>query len=165
MATDESWSALRADGSWHATYWISEWPRLDVSPDFLSPLLLGEGRRTVSVVMAPVPGDRAAREARAARAADVADDELRTRAGFLPSARRGREAEGVLRRETELADGHSEYRFAGYVTVSADSREDLEAQCVETQQAAGRAHLQLCRLYGRQAEAFTWTLPLGRGLA
>jgi hypothetical protein len=165
MATDESWSALRADGTWHATYWIAEWPRLDVSPDFLTPLLLGEGRRTVSVLMAPVSADRAAREARAARAADVADEELRARAGFLPSARRGREAEGVLRRETELADGHAEYRFAGYVTVTGADRDDLEAACVEAQQAAQLSQLELCRLYGRQEEAFTWTLPLGRGLA
>jgi hypothetical protein len=32
------------------------------------------------------------------------------------------------------------------------------------EQAARAAHLELRRLYGRQAEAFTWTLPLGRGL-
>ena len=89
----------------------------------------------------------------------------RARAGFLPNARRNREAEGVLRREAELADGHAEYRFAGYITVTAANRDDLEAACVQTQQAAQRAHLELCRLYGRQAEAFTWTLPLGRGLA
>jgi hypothetical protein len=165
MATDESWSALRADGTWHATFWISEWPRIEVNPDFLTNLLLCNGWRTVSVVMAPVPADRAARDARAARVADVADEELRARAGFLPNARRDREAEGVLRRETELADGHAEYRFAGYITVTAANRDDLEAACVQTQQAAQRAHLELSRLYGRQAEAFTWTLPLGRGLA
>src|SRR5262249_26277029 len=74
MATDESWSALRVDGTWHATYWIAEWPRLEVGADFLTPLLLCDGRRTVSVLMAPVPPDRAAREARAARAADLADE-------------------------------------------------------------------------------------------
>ncbi len=165
MATDEAWSALRADGTWHATYWVSEWPRVEVNPDFLTPLLLCDGRRTVSVVMAPVPAGRAAREVRAARAADVADEELRTRAGFLPSARRGREAEGVMRRESELAEGHAEYRFSGYVTVTASDRDGLEAACVATEQAAQSAHLDLSRLYGRQAEAYTWTLPLARGLA
>ena len=165
MATDEAWSALRADGTWHATYWISEWPRVEVSPDFLTPLLLCDGRRMVSVVMAPVPADRAAREVRAARAADVADEELRSRAGFLPSARRRREADGVVRREAELADGHAEFRFSGYVTVTAPGRAALETACVETEQAAQTAHLELRRLYGRQAEAYTWTLPLARGLA
>jgi hypothetical protein len=165
MATDEAWSALRADGTWHATYWIAEWPRLEANPDFLTPLLLCEGRRSVSIVMAPVPAERAAREARAARAADAADEELRSRAGFLPSVRRSREAEGVVQREAELADGHAEYHFAGYVTVSGGDRDELETACVETQQAAQRAQVELCRLYGRQEEAFTWTLPLGRGLA
>ncbi len=165
MATDEAWSAYRADGAWHATFWIAEWPRVEVNPDFLTPLLLRDGRRTVSVVMAPVAGARAVREVRAARAADAADEELRSRAGFLPSVRRRREADGVIRREAELADGHADYRFSGYVTVSAADREGLEAACAEAEQVAERAHLELRRLYGRQAEAFTWTLPLARGLS
>jgi hypothetical protein len=165
LASDEAWASLRAGATWHATYWISEWPAVEVSPDFLTPMLLGQVRRTTAVVMAPVPADRAVREVRAARTADAADEELRNRAGFLPSARRHREADGVLRRESELADGHSEYRFSGYVTVTADDRERLEAACVETEQAAQTASMQLLRLYGRQAEAYTWTLPLGRGLA
>jgi hypothetical protein len=165
LASDEAWSAVRMDGTWHATYWISEWPRVEVGPDFLTPLLLGSGRRTVAVVMAPVSAGRAIREVRAARTADAADEELRIRAGFLPSTRRHREAEGVLRREAELADGHSDYRFSGYVTVTAEDREALESACIETEQAAQSSNLHLLRLYGRQAEAFTWTLPLGRGLA
>jgi hypothetical protein len=165
LASDEAWSAVRAGGTWHATYWISEWPRVEVGPDFLTPLLLSPGRRTVAVVMAPVAADRAIRQVRAARTADTADEELRSRAGFLPSARRAREADGVARREAELADGHSDYRFSGYVTVTAADLESLEAACVETEQAAQSSSLQLLRLYGRQAEAYWWTLPLGRGLA
>jgi hypothetical protein len=70
-----------------------------------------------------------------------------------------------MRRESELAEGHAEYRFSGYVTVTAGDRESLEAACVETQPAAHGARLELQRLYGRQAEAYTWTLPLARGLA
>jgi hypothetical protein len=70
-----------------------------------------------------------------------------------------------VRRETELADGHAEYRFSGYVTVTAPDRGALTTACAETEQAAQRAHLELRLLYGRQAEAFLWTLPLARGLA
>ena len=165
MATDEAWSAVRADGAWFATFWVAEWPRLDVGPDFLSPLLLAGGRRTISVVMAPVDPQRAVRELGSARTADMADDELRRRAGFVPSTRRRREAEGVVQRESELADGHAEYRFSGYVTVAGDDRRHLEAACAEVEQAARRAHLELRRLYGRQEEALTWTLPLSRGLS
>jgi len=164
LASDEAWSAWRADGSWHATYWVAEWPRLEVGPDFLAPLLLSGGRRAVSLTMAPVAPGRTAREAVAARTADLADEELRSRAGFVPTARRRREADGVTRREAELADGHAELRFSGYVTVSAPSRAALEEACAEAEHAAQASHLEVRRLYGRQAEAFTWTLPLGRGL-
>jgi hypothetical protein len=167
LASDEAWSAYRTDSNWSATYWVADWPRLDVGPDFLSPLLLGPGdaRRTVAVVMAPVAPGRAAREAEAARTADMADEQLRRRAGFLTSARRRREAEGVLQREGELADGHGEYRFSGYVTVTAGDPEELAAACAEVEQSAHQAHLDLRRLYGQQAEGFIWTLPLARGLA
>jgi hypothetical protein len=149
---------------WHATFWVAEWPRVDVGPDFLGPLLLGEGRRSVSLIMAPVGSERAEREVRSARTADTADRELRARAGFLASARRQREADGVERREEELAEGHHEFRFSGYVTVSGPDAETLATACAEVEHAAQSCRLELRRLYGRQLEALTWTLPLGRGL-
>ena len=164
LASIDGWSAYRADGLWHATYWIAEWPRVDVGPDFLTPLLVGSVRNTVSVVMAPVPPDKAMREVRSARTADLADAELKARAGFLQSARRERESAGVNRREAELADGHQDFRFSGYVTVSAQDPEALTAACAATEHSAQSARLELRRLYGRQAEAYTWTLPLARGL-
>lgn len=165
LASDERWGTWRTDGSWHSTYWIAEWPRVEVGPDFLGPLLLAAtGSRAVSVVMAPVPPARAAREVEAARTAEVADEKLREKAGFLTTARRQREADGVLRREAELADGHAEYRFSGYVTLSAPTEADLDTARAEIEQAARHANLELRLLYGQQAEAFTWTLPLGRGL-
>jgi hypothetical protein len=165
LASAEAWGSWRADGSWHATYWIAEWPRVEVGPDFLSPLLLASsGCRTASVVMAPIPPARAAREAEAARTADMADEKLRQKAGFLTTARRQRQAEGVIRRESELADGHAEFRYSGYVTVSAATPAELESCCAEMEQAGRQSNLELRRLYGQQAEAFTWTLPLGRGL-
>ncbi len=165
MATDDGWSACRIDGQWHATYWISEWPRIDVGADFLSPLLLGAtSDRVVAVVMAPVGPAQAAREVEAARTADLADERLRERAGFLSTARRQREAEGVIRRESELADGHADYRFSGYVTVSAADPPALGMACAETEQTARQSGLELRRLYGQQLDAFTWTMPLARGL-
>lgn len=164
MAEAEGWSFVQADHACHATYWIAEWPRIQVGPDFMGPLLMGGERRATSLIMAPVPAVRAAREARSARTADVAEEHIRTNAGFTPSARRDKEAEGPVRREEELARGHVEYRFSGYITVSAPDREGLDLACAETEHAAQAAHLEIRRLYGRQREAFTWTLPLARGL-
>jgi hypothetical protein len=165
MGVEVEWSRVRTDQLWHATYWIAEWPRIDVGPDFLAPLLLGPVRRSVSVVMEPISPSRATRQVEQARTADIADSELRRRGGFLSTARRAREAEIVVRRESELADGHASFRFSGYVTVSAASSETLDEACQITEQAAGQAHLELRRLYGDQGRALTCTLPLCRGLS
>jgi hypothetical protein len=165
MATSLEWSRVRTDANWHATYWIAEWPRIDVGPDFLAPLLLGPLRRSIGVVMEPVSPSRAVRAVEQARTADIADSELRRRGGFLSTARRAREAELVARRETELADGHGSYRFSGYVTVTAPSASQLEAWCEATEHAAGQARLELRRLYGDQERALLCTLPLCRGLS
>jgi hypothetical protein len=165
VAAEATWSTYRTDGVWHATYWMSEWPRVEVGPDFFAPLLLqASGRRTVAVTMAPTNPLEAARSVQAAKTADAADGELRRRAGFLSSARRQRESEHLRRRETELAEGHADYRYAGFVTVTAGDVDGLERSCAEVEQLAHQAHLELRRLYGRQDAAFTWTLPLGRGL-
>ena len=164
-ATDEGWSSWRTDEAWHATFWVAEWPRSEVGPDFLAPILLHtSGLRTVAVVMAPLTPSAGVREAEAARTAQVADEQLRQRAGFLATARRRREAEGIAHRESELSDGHAAYRFSGYVTVTAASSEALEAACGEVVQASHQCRLELRRLFGVQDLAFTWTLPIGRGL-
>lgn len=165
LATEVRWDSLRTDGAWHATYWVAEWPRVDVGPDFLGPLLLGPVRRSVSVVMEPLSPSAAIRQVEQARTADLADSELRRRGGFLATARRAREQALVSRREEELADGHASFRFSGYVTVTAPARDLLESACEATEQAAAQCRLELRRLYGEQDQGFTCTLPLGRGLS
>jgi hypothetical protein len=117
------------------------------------------------VVMAPLPPSVGVREAEAARTAQVADEQLRARAGFLTTARRRREAEGVMRREADLSDGHAAYRYSGYVTVTARSSDELEASCGELLQSAHQCRVELRRLYGCQSAALLWALPFGRGLA
>ncbi|MCU1489611.1 MAG: PrgI family protein, partial [Acidimicrobiaceae bacterium] len=159
-----TWSAVRTDALWHSTYWISEWPRHDVPSDFLVPLLLqGSDRRTLSLTMAPLAPGRAVRSAEHARTSQAADAELRARHGFALTARSHGEREAVLRRESELAEGHAGYRFSGYLTVSAPDPEELARARRRLEQTAALARLELRRLDGLQDQAFTWTLPLGRG--
>jgi len=164
MAVEPTWDALHTDATWHATYWIAEWPRVDVTPEFLGPILFSPLRRSISVVMEPISPTRAARQVAQARTADLADAELRRRGGFLTTARHAREKQSVEERDVELADGHAQYRFSGYVTVTSDSREDLAASCAAAEQAAGQAGIELRLLYGAQDVAFACSLPLGRGL-
>jgi hypothetical protein len=164
-ATETSWGVYRAEGVFHATYWISGWPRIDVGAAFLSPLLLhAQMVRAIAVTIEPISPLRAIREVEAARTTDIADRDLRGRMGFIETARGRRQTEAVARREEELADGHAALRFAGYVTVSARSLDALERHCSEIEHAAQMARLELLLLYGQQEEAFTYTLPLCRGL-
>jgi hypothetical protein len=164
MAMEETWSSVRVDGMVHATFWVSEWPRIEVRSDFLAPLLLGSARSTFAVVMEPLGSDTAVRKVEASRTADLADSELRRRGGFVSTARHARESEVLARRESELAEGHASFRYAGFVTISAASEEELAAACDSVQHAAGQSRLALRRLYGDQASAYTCTLPMCRGL-
>jgi hypothetical protein len=164
-ATEESWAGYRADGTVHATYWVEEWPRIPVPPRFLSGFLLNTtAARTVSVIAEPMAPSEAVRQVEAARTHDHADEELRRRMGFLPTARRRRQQEGTAAREEELADGHGEYRFTGYMAVSAGTPDALEDACGDVEHHAQKTNLHLTRLRGQQAQAFAWTLPLCRGL-
>lgn len=164
LSTEEHWSEVRADGYWHRVYWVAEWPRAGVGPDFLSPLLVARAQRCFSVVMAPVPPERAARDAESSRTAQLADAKLRAQGGFLETARQRRRAEAVQSREAELADGRGSYRFAGYVAVSAPSMAELDRCCGELERSAGAAQLCLRPLYGQQREGLSWALPFGRGV-
>lgn len=165
VATEVKWDYYRTEDVFHTTYWISEWPRVEVGPDFIAPLMIRTQRiRTVSLVMQPIDPGKAQREVESAHTAYLSDNELRNRAGYVTSERRRRELEGVLRREQELADGFSEYRFAGYVTVTASTLEEMDEACNEIEQIATQSRLELRKLYGEQDAAFACTLPLCRGL-
>jgi hypothetical protein len=163
--SEESWSHYRTDSAWHTTYWIASWPRSEVGPMFLVPLLMQAGTlRTVAVTIEPVPYSQAMRRAEAAQTAEVAEQLSRNRQGYVTTARTRRRAESVSRREEELADGHAELRFSGWLRASHRSAEQLERAEGEVEHAAALARLGLQRAYGEQAAAFANTLLLGWGL-
>ena len=165
MVARDSWATYRTDDAWHATYWIHEWPRLDVASDFLAPLLNGSGaRRTLTLIAEPVGARRAARQIAAARTAGVANQAMRERVGQMTTERNRIEAEDVQRRERELVAGHADYRFTGLLCVTADTLETLDEACLQAEVAAHASCLEIRRLYGEQDQAFAAALPVGRGL-
>jgi hypothetical protein len=165
LGTHESWESYRTDGAVHATYWIGGWPRVEVSPMFMDAVLgRANAVRTVAVTFEPIPVERSTREVEAAITRDRADRELRHRFGQFETARQRLAQESAMRRESELAAGHGEVRLAGFVTVSGRDDEDLRRACSDVLDQAARARLELHRMYGQQAAAFTFTLPLCRGL-
>ena len=146
------------------TWWVAEWPRHDVTAELLAPLLLADERRVVSVVMEPVRPSAALRRAATAKTSQVADSEMRRRAGFLADRSQQRRGAHVAEREAELVDGHSSLRVAGFVAVEVPEDEDLSGCCAETELAASQARLVLRRLDGDHGRGLVATLPLGGGL-
>jgi len=165
-AADAAWSSYRADSALHRTYWVAEWPRTQVGPAFFTPLLLGlQAVRAVSIVFDPVPPGRARAAVEAAITSDEADEQVRAERGFRLTARRRRQADSARNREQELADGHEEMRFAGFVTVSGRDEDELAAASAELEHAAQRAFLVLEPLWGQQDLGLAFaSLPLARGL-
>ncbi len=90
---------------------------------------------------------------------------MRSSKGFAQTARRAKRSNDLFRREAELASGFGEFRYAGYVTVSARDVDELEHACAAMENRALQCRLQLRRLNGVQDAAFPNTLPLGLGLA
>ena len=165
LATAEAWEHYWTDGAVHSTSWIASWPRIEVGPLFLDPVLAHSGAvRTVAVTFEPLSADRAIREVEAQVTRDQADQAMRLRFGQAETARQQQAYGATRRREGELAAGYGEVRFAGYVTVSAPDLEQLRSTCADVRRDAARARVELRAMYGQQADAFTFTLPLCRGL-
>jgi hypothetical protein len=161
----EGWDHYRTDGAVHSTYWIAGWPRVDVGALFLDPLLSQSfAVRTVGVTFEAVGTDRSIRDVEAQVTRAEADQAVRARFGQAETARQQQAYGATRRREAELAAGFSEIRFAGFVTVSAPDVEQLHGARAEVARDASRSHLELRPMYAQQAEAFTFTLPLCRGL-
>jgi hypothetical protein len=166
LASDASWSHVRVDGSAHRSFWVAEWPRLDVPPNWIEPLLLHPGAvRTVSVVYEPVPPGQSRRQIDREATKLVSDEEQRVRSGFRIGARHRRQHEALGEREAELVAGYAELCFAGFLTVSAPNIGQLDEACAAYVQAAAQAGLDLRRLDGRHDLGLLCALPIGRGLA
>lgn len=164
LGVEAGWSSLRTDATWHVSYWVAEWPRLEVGPAVMVPLLLGgASRQSFSLTLAPLPPAAAVRRAERERTSGEADSELRRRHGFSLTARSRAEQQIALEREAELAAGHGAFYFSGYVSVTGSDEAELTAACEATEQAAALCRLELRRLYGAQEEGWTCTLPTGRG--
>jgi hypothetical protein len=170
LARDEGWSHIASDGALHCTLWAAEWPRIDVRALFLQPLLMqSQLTRTVAMCMELVGPSRAIGRAERAATEAATEQSLRARVGQRTSQRQSQRDLAANLRERELAEGHASVRYAAYVTVSVpaerpDALSALEADVSRAELEAKRCPLRLERMWGQQAEAFTYGLPLCRGL-
>ena len=166
MATEPAWGQVRVDRSLHRCFRVATWPMLPVAADWLGPLLgVAGATRTVTVVLEPVPTSRAARAADREVMSREADAEMKQRRGFRVSAKDRKRIDDVRRRETELTEGHPEFRFVGLVDVAAPDRERLEDACAAVEQAAAQSLVDLRALEARHHLGWVANLPLGRTVA
>ncbi len=164
VAVTERWDQLRSDSAFHAVLWLSEWPRTQVYPDFLAPLILSNGvLRTFSVHYLPVGADQAARDLRRKRTELISDKTQRQKIGQIEDAGTAAEYADVIQQEADLAAGHSVPYRAGLVSITARTAEELEASIAVVEQAANQSLCDCRRLFGQQARAFAaCALPLAR---
>jgi hypothetical protein len=166
LATEAEWTWWRADGSFHRSFYVADWPRLGVPANWMSPLLVWDDAiRSVTVIAEPVsPRDSAQAIRRQATKLD-SDQVHRQSQGFRVGAGLRRATEAVAEREEELVAGYRELTYAGVVTVTARSVEDLERVSDDLCQKGAEQGVELRALHGRHDQAFAVCLPLGRSLA
>jgi hypothetical protein len=164
VALSEHWDCLRHDSAWSAVLWISEWPRIDVPPDFLHPIIFAPGvRRTLSVTARPRPSEEALRQIRKEKTEAVADHAQKARVGQLADLADAHEFQDLLDRERSVISGHTDVEFCGLITVTAPSRDLLDAARATVLRAAAQAACDVRPLYGQQAQGFILAaLPLAR---
>ena len=166
VAVVESWDRLRSDSAFHAVLWISEWPRSQVFPGFLSPLVFTNGvLRVISLHYLPVRADQAARDLRKKKTELISDAHQRRRFGQIEDAASTAEYDDVLQQEADLTAGHGVLRTSGLVCVTAPTVDELDGAVASIEQAAFQASCETRRLVGQQAQAFTAAaLPLCRSV-
>jgi len=165
FAVRTAWDHVRVGRAVHAAYVVTEWPRLEVPPNWMEPLLLHPGGvRTVAVHYEPVAPSRSRRQVDRQTVKLASDEAQRTRSGFRIGAHHRRAQSEVLDREAELVAGYGEFEFVGFVMITAADLDELDRSCTDYEQAASQAGLELRRLDGRHDIALACGLPIGRGI-
>jgi hypothetical protein len=164
-ATEERWGYYRtADRAWHRSFDLVL-PMSEVSADWFVPMVLeGDVTRTISMTLKAVPRRQANREARKSLTRLRAEEERKRQLGQLHTAEDEKRETAADRRMWELAEGHAVMVYAVTVTVTAPDLATLDRACRSAEHVAGLSYCELRALEGQQATAFTWALPLGRGL-
>jgi hypothetical protein len=164
LALSEHWEHLRHDSAFSAVLWVTEWPRIDVPANFLHSLIFAPGvRRTLSLIARPLPTDAALRQIRKEKTEATADMTQKQRVGQIADFSDAQEYQDLLTRERSVVAGHTDVEFSGFVTVTAPTKEALDAARSVITRAATAAVCEVRPLYGRQAQGFVVAaLPLAR---
>lgn len=160
----EHWDHIQHDSGFTTVFWISEWPRVEVSPSFLHALIFERGvRKSISLVATPLTTAQAMRDIRRQKVEYVTDAAQKARIGQLADLSDAQEYHDVLDRERALIAGHADFKFSGFVAVTATTKDQLDAAVAGVHRAITQCGCEARVMHGQQARAFTVAaLPLGR---
>lgn len=171
MTTRVAANHVEVDGSFHRTLWVSGWPERAQQADWLEPLLATDddktsvGHRVLTVIVEPIPEDKALRQIAHDDIKLGSDAMARTEGGRRVGATDKRKHQAVLARELDLVAGAAGLAYAGLVTLSAPSLEELNRSVRAYERRCHRRRVSLRTLWGRQDLALAAALPLGLGLS
>ncbi len=165
-------SIVFTDSAVHTTMWIHEWPRSDAPVGFLAPLVFARHPVTneavthiLALVAAPIPVGKALKNIREEKKVWRGNERLRAKRGTHGSIVDESDWLALEQREQELVAGHGEFSYGAYLTVSADTEQQLEQAIAGARNALSVVGMEAQILYCQQAEALLVNaLPLGLGM-
>lgn len=163
---------VRTDSGVHTTMWIHEWPRSDAHVGFVSPVVFARHPYTgeavthiLSLVLTPVPLKKALKRVRDEKKVWRGNERLRAKRGVDGSAADAADWSALEKEEQELVAGHGEFRYGGYLTVTARDEVQLDQAIAGMRNALAQAEMEAQILYCQQAEALMVNaLPVGLGM-
>ena len=115
VGVSEHWSYLRHDSGFSTVLWISEWPRQNVAPNFLHPVLFAQGvRRSLSLVARPLGANEALKQIRKEKTEAVTDSAQKAKVGQILDLS---DAAGVRGRPRSRAVPHRRSRRRGVLRI------------------------------------------------
>ena len=165
VALSEHWSYLRHDSGFSCVLWISDWPRVDVAPHFLHALIFAPDiRKSFSLLAKPLGTAEALKALRKEKTQVVTDTGHKAQVGQVQDLADVQEYSDLLQREQALLSGHADVEFSGFLSVTANTKEGLEAAVALIERSAGQCGCETRVLFGLQSQGFVVAaLPLGRG--
>ncbi|MEV8025967.1 SCO6880 family protein [Microbacterium sp. NPDC080220] len=163
---------VHTDSGVHTTMWIHEWPRAAAPIGFVNDLVFARHpvdntaiSHIFTTVMTPVPITEAFKRIKREKKTWRANQRMKARRGEDGNAIDTADFVALQAQEDGLVSGHGEYRYGGYLTVTAATEEELEQSIAGVRNALSRAGMEAQILYAQQGEALLINaLPIGLGL-
>lgn len=165
LGLDESFTYFRTEAGYQRVLLVVEWPRKQTTAGFLQHLVVSQVRHTFALIAQPIPTRKAMRQARNAATSAETSRQWDRKSGAVDTPERRQERSALAREEEALEAGHGALHFAGLVTVSGHTLDELRLATEQVRTAAGRSGCELRIIGGEQAAAFiAGALPFGRGI-